>query len=42
MCILEVPKEEGIYLAEIDMEMLRDYREQEVKGNTRRHTKARP
>lgn len=33
MCILEAPEEEGVYLAEIDMDMLRDYREHEVMGN---------
>ena len=32
MCILEAPEEEGIYLAEINMDMLRDYREHEVMG----------
>lgn len=26
MCILEAPDEEGIYLAEIDMDMLQEYR----------------
>lgn len=33
MCILEAPEEEGIYLAEIDMDMLRQYREREVMGS---------
>ena len=33
MCILEAPEEEGIYLAEINMDMLRDYREHEVMGH---------
>jgi predicted amidohydrolase len=33
MCILEAPEEEGIYLAEIDMDMLRHYREREVMGS---------
>lgn len=33
MCILEAPEEEGIYLAEIDMDMLRDYRDREVMGS---------
>ena len=37
MCILEAPEEEGIYLAEIDMDMLRRYREHEVMGNRYRH-----
>lgn len=33
MCILEAPEKEGIYLAEIDMDMLRHYREREVMGS---------
>ena len=37
MCILEAPGEEGIYLAEIDMDMLREYRAHEVMGNKYRH-----
>ncbi len=37
MCIFEAPEEEGIYLAEIDMDMLREYREHEVNGNKYRH-----
>ncbi len=37
MCILEAPEEEGIYLAEINMDMLRDYRDREVMGNKYRH-----
>ena len=37
MCIFEAPEEEGIYLAEIDMDMLREYREHEVMGNRYRH-----
>ena len=32
MCILEAPEEEGIYMARIDMDLLRDYREHEVMG----------
>lgn len=32
-CILEAGSEEGIYLAEFDMDMLRSYRETEVHGN---------
>ena len=39
MCILEAPEEEGIYLAEINMDMLRDYRDREVMGNKYRHPK---
>ena len=37
MCILEAPEEEGIYLAEINLELLRDYRRNEVMGNKYRH-----
>lgn len=37
MCVFEAPEEEGIYLAEIDMELLRKYREEEVNGNKFRH-----
>ena len=37
MCILEAPEEEGVYLAEINMDMLRDYRDREVMGNKYRH-----
>lgn len=37
MCILEAGDEEGIYIAELDMDMLRDYREREVHGNAYRH-----
>ncbi len=32
MCVLEAPEEEGVYLAEIDLDMLRAYREKEVMG----------
>jgi len=35
-CILEAGEEEGIYLAEFDMEQLRAYRENEVHGNAHR------
>jgi len=37
MCIFEAPEEEGIYLAEIDMDMVRKYRENEVMGDRFRH-----
>lgn len=37
--ILEAPEEEGIYLAEFDMDMIRDYRNREVHGNCYRHPK---
>lgn len=35
-CILEAGPEPGIYLAELDLAMLRDYRRQEVHGNAYR------
>ena len=37
MCVFEAPEEEGVYVSEIDMDMLRDYREHEVMGNKYRH-----
>ena len=37
MCILEADDGEGIYIAELDMDMLRNYRENEVHGNSYRH-----
>lgn len=37
MCVFEAPEEEGVYIAEIDMDMLRDYREHEVMGDKHRH-----
>lgn len=33
MCIFEAPEEEGIYLAEIDMDLLREYRAHEIMGD---------
>ena len=36
-CILEAGETEGIYIAELDMDMLRNYREREVHGNAYRH-----
>lgn len=35
-CLLEAGEEEGIYVAELDMDLLRDYRRQEVHGNAYR------
>ena len=35
-CILEAEESEGIYMAELDLELLRKYRENEVHGNTYR------
>ena len=37
MCILEADNSEGIYIAELDLEQLRDYRKSEVHGNAYRH-----
>lgn len=37
MCILDAGVEEGIYIAELDLEKLREYRKNEVHGNTYRH-----
>ncbi len=36
-CIMEAGEEEGIYIAELDLDMLRHYREHEVHGNAYRH-----
>ena len=36
MCILEAREEEGIYLAELDVDQLRAYRNREVHGNAYR------
>ena len=36
MKILEAPEEEGIYIARFDMDMIREYRKQEVHGNAYR------
>ena len=38
-CILEAGGEEGICLAEFDMDMIREYRKNEVHGNAYRHPK---
>ena len=37
MCILEAPEEEGIYIASIDLDLLREYRKNEVIGAAWRH-----
>lgn len=36
-CIVEADESEGIWLADFDMDMIRDYRRQEVHGNAYRH-----
>ncbi len=38
-CILQADEKEGIYLAELDLDQLRNYREREVHGNAFRHPK---
>lgn len=38
-CILQADGEEGVYIAELDLEQLRSYREREVHGNAYRHPK---
>lgn len=38
-CILQADEQEGIYIAELDLEQLRRYREREVHGNSYRHPK---
>lgn len=35
-CVLQAQTEEGIYIGEVDLEMLRKYREEEVHGNSYR------
>ena len=37
MGVFEASNEEGVYLAEIDLDMLREYRADEVMGNKYRH-----
>ena len=37
MCVFEAPEEEGVYLAQIDLDMLREYREHEIMGDKYRH-----
>ncbi len=38
-CILQADGQEGIYIAELDLEQLRDYRNREVHGNAYRRPK---
>lgn len=40
MCVFEAPEEEGVYLAQVDMEMLRAYRQKEVMGDKYRRPEA--
>ncbi len=37
MCILQAPETEGIYLADLDLSLLREYRAREVMGGKYRH-----
>ena len=37
MCVMNAPSGEGIYIGDIDIQMLRDYRAGEVMGNAYRH-----
>ena len=39
MCIIETPGEAGVYVADVDMDQLREYRAHEVMGNNYRHPK---
>lgn len=36
-CILQADEDEGVYIAELDLEQLRNYRQKEVHGNAFRH-----
>ena len=38
-CLIEADGKEGIYIADFDMDMLREYRKKEVHGNAYRHPK---
>ena len=33
MCVFEAPEEEGVYIAELDLDLLRRYREREIMGD---------
>jgi len=35
-CLIEADESEGIFMAELDMDMIRDYRKKEVHGNAYR------
>lgn len=39
ICILQADGQEGIYIAELDLKQLRNYRKREVHGNAYRHPK---
>ena len=36
-CMLSAGEEAGVYIGELDLDMLRDYRSREVHGNAYRH-----
>ena len=36
-CVFEAGEEAGVYIGELDLDMLRDYRSREVHGNAYRH-----
>ena len=40
MCVFEAPENDGIYVAELDLEKLRKHRKEDVMGNKYRHPKA--
>lgn len=37
MCVFEAPEEEGVYIAELDMDRLREHRSRDVMGSKYRH-----
>ena len=37
MCVFEAPGDEGVYVAELDLDMLRRHREHDVMGDKFRH-----
>lgn len=37
MCVFEAPEDDGIYVAELDLDMLREHRERDVMGDKFRH-----
>ena len=37
MCVFEAPEEPGVYIAELDLDLLRSYRENEIMGDKYRH-----
>lgn len=37
MCVFEAPEEEGVYIAELDLDMLREHRKDDIMGDKFRH-----